>query len=73
MDLITEYWQQLTAFVMLVYILSMMRVEIGVLKQKVAGFLNLDFIQQTKLPVIQFSTGFAPLFIPFMNPRVCRE
>ena len=44
MDLITEYWQQLTAFVMLVYILSVMRTEIGVLQEMVAGFLNLEFI-----------------------------
>ena len=73
MDLISEYWEQLTAFVMLVYILSVMRVEIGVLKEKVAGFLNLDIIKQTKLPVLGNPTGFAPLFIPFPNPRVRRQ
>ena len=44
LNLITEYWQQLTAFVMLVYTLSVMRVEIGVLQEMVAGFLNLDII-----------------------------
>ena len=73
MDLITEYWEQLTAFVMLVYILSTMRTEIGVLKEKVAGFLNLDIIKQTKLPVLGNPTGFAPIFILIPNPRVCRK
>ena len=42
-------------------------------KDKVAGFLNLDIIQQTKLPVLGNPTGFAPLFIPFPNPRVRRQ
>jgi hypothetical protein len=42
-------------------------------KVKDSQFFNLDFIQQTKLPIIQNPTGFTPLFIPFSNPRVCRE
>jgi len=44
LNLITEYWQQLMAFVTLVYIISVMRVEIGVLQEMAAGFLNLDII-----------------------------
>tara|TARA_R100001594_G_scaffold110042_1_gene144771 strand:- start:453 stop:599 length:147 start_codon:yes stop_codon:yes gene_type:complete len=34
-SLITEYWEQLTAFVILVTILTRMRVDIDVLKDKV--------------------------------------
>ena len=35
MNFITEYWEQLTAFILLVMILTRMRVDIDVLKDKV--------------------------------------
>ena len=35
MDLLTEYWEQLTAFVLLVVILTRMRVDIDVIKDKI--------------------------------------
>ena len=35
MNLLTEYWEQLTAFVLLVVILTRMRVDLDVLKDKV--------------------------------------
>ena len=41
MGFLTEYWQQLTAFVMLVVILTRMRVDIDVLKEKVKTIFEL--------------------------------
>ena len=41
MDFLTEYWQQLTAFVALVVILTRMRVDIDVLKDKVRTIFEL--------------------------------
>ena len=41
MNFLTEYWQQLTAFVMLVVILTRMRVDIDVLKDKVKTIFDL--------------------------------
>ena len=41
MNFLTEYWQQLTAFVMLVVILTRMRVDIDVLKEKVKTIFEL--------------------------------
>ena len=41
MNFLTEYWQQLTAFVMLVVILTRMRVDIDVLKDKVKTIFEL--------------------------------
>jgi len=41
MDFLTHYWQQLTAFVMLVVILTRMRVDIDVLKDKVKTIFEL--------------------------------
>ena len=35
MNLLTEYWEQLTAFVLLVVILTRMRVDIDVIKDKI--------------------------------------
>ena len=40
-SLITEYWEQLTAFVILVTILTRMRVDIDVLKEKVKTLFDL--------------------------------
>ena len=40
-NLITEYWEQLTAFVLLVTILTRMRVDIDVLKDKVKVLFDL--------------------------------
>ena len=42
MDFITKYWQQLTAFVLLVAILTRMRVDIDVLKEKVKTLFDLS-------------------------------
>ena len=41
MNFITDYWEQLTAFVLLVMILTRMRVDIDVLKNKVKTLLEL--------------------------------
>ena len=41
MDFLTKYWQQLTAFVALVVILTRMRVDIDVLKDKVKTLFDL--------------------------------
>ena len=41
MNFITEYWEQLTAFVLLVTILTRMRVDIDVLKDKVKTLFDL--------------------------------
>jgi len=40
-DLLKDYWQQLSAFVMLVVILTRMRVDIDVLKDKVKTIFDL--------------------------------
>ena len=40
-NLITEYWEQLTAFVLLVTILTRMRVDIDVLKDKIKTLFDL--------------------------------
>ena len=41
MNFITDYWEQLTAFVLLVMILTRMRVDIDVLKDKVKTLFQL--------------------------------
>ena len=41
MNFISEYWEQLTAFVLLVAILTRMRVDIDVLKDKVRTLFEL--------------------------------
>ena len=41
MNFIAEYWEQLTAFVLLVTILTRMRVDIDVLKEKVKTLFEL--------------------------------
>ena len=41
MNFITDYWEQLTAFVLLVTILTRMRVDIYVLKEKVKTLFDL--------------------------------
>ena len=41
MDLLTEYWEQLTAFVLLVVILTRMRVDIDVIKDKIKVLFDL--------------------------------
>lgn len=41
MNFITDYWEQLTAFVLLVAILTRMRVDIDVLKEKVKTLFDL--------------------------------
>tara|TARA_Y100001963_G_C6554356_1_gene341293 strand:- start:328 stop:474 length:147 start_codon:yes stop_codon:yes gene_type:complete len=41
MNLLTEYWEQLTAFVLLVVILTRMRVDIDVIKDKVKVLFDL--------------------------------
>jgi|TARA_Y100000296_G_C4972290_1_gene156513 hypothetical protein len=41
MNFITEYWEQLTAFVLLVTILTRMRTDIDVLKDKVKTLFTL--------------------------------
>jgi hypothetical protein len=41
MEIITEYWEQLSAFVLLVVILTRMRVDIDVLKDKVRTLFDL--------------------------------
>ena len=41
MNFITEYWEQLTAFILLVMILTSMRVDIDVLKDKVKTLFEL--------------------------------
>ena len=41
MDFISQYWEQLTAFVLLVTILTRMRVDIDVLKEKVKTLFDL--------------------------------
>jgi len=41
LNFITEYWEQLTAFVFLVAILTRMRVDIDVLKDKVRTLFEL--------------------------------
>ena len=41
MNLLKEYWEQLVAFVVLVTILSKMRVDIDVLKEKVKTLFDL--------------------------------
>ena len=41
MNFLTDYWQQLTAFIMLVVILTRMRVDIDVLKEKVMTIFEL--------------------------------
>jgi hypothetical protein len=41
MNFITDYWEQLTAFVLLVGILTRMRVDIDVLKEKVKTIFDL--------------------------------
>ena len=41
MDFLTHYWQQLTAFVTLVIVLTRMRVDIDVLKEKVKTIFEL--------------------------------
>jgi hypothetical protein len=41
MEIITQYWEQLTAFVLLVTVLTRMRVDIDVLKEKVKTLFDL--------------------------------
>ena len=41
MNFITEYWEQLTAFILLVMILTRMRVDVDVLKDKVRTLFEL--------------------------------
>ena len=41
MNFLTDYWEQLTAFVLLVTILTIMRVDIDVLKEKVKTLFDL--------------------------------
>ena len=41
MGIITEYWEQLSAFVLLVVVLTRMRVDIDVLKDKVRTLFDL--------------------------------
>ena len=41
MNFITDYWEQLTAFVLLVMILTRMRVDLDVLKDKVKTLFEL--------------------------------
>ena len=41
MNFISEYWEQLTAFILLVMILTRMRVDIDVLKDKVKSLFEL--------------------------------
>ena len=41
MNILKEYWEQLVAFVLLVTILSKMRVDIDVLKEKVKTLFDL--------------------------------
>ena len=41
MEIITQYWEQLTAFVLLVTVLTRMRVDIDVLKDKVKTLFDL--------------------------------
>ena len=41
MNFISEYWEQLTAFILLVVILTRMRVDIDVLKAKVKRLFEL--------------------------------
>ena len=41
MEIITQYWEQLTAFVLLVTVLTRMRVDIDVLKEKVKTIFDL--------------------------------
>jgi len=41
MNFITEYWEQLTAFILLVMILTRMRVDLDVLKDKVKTLFEL--------------------------------
>ena len=41
MNLLTEYWEQLTAFVLLVVILTRMRVDIDVIKDKIKVLFDL--------------------------------
>ena len=41
MNFITDYWEQLTAFVLLVAILTRMKVDIDVLKEKVKTLFDL--------------------------------
>ena len=42
MNFLTDYWEQLTAFVLLVTILTRMRVDIDVLKEKVKTLFDLS-------------------------------
>ena len=41
MEIITQYWEQLAAFVLLVTVLTRMRVDIDVLKDKVRTLFDL--------------------------------
>ena len=41
MNFITDYWEQLTAFIVLVVVLTRMRVDIDVLKDKVRTLFEL--------------------------------
>ena len=41
MNFVTDYWEQLTAFVLLVMVLTRMRVDIDVLKDKVRTLFDL--------------------------------
>ena len=41
MNFLTDYWEQLTAFVLLVTIVTRMRVDIDVLKEKVKTLFDL--------------------------------
>ena len=41
MNFITEYWEQLTAFILLVIILTRMRIDLDVLKDKVKTLFEL--------------------------------
>ena len=41
MNFITDYWEQLTAFVLLVMVITRMRVDIDVLKDKVRTLFEL--------------------------------
>ena len=41
MEIITQYWEQLAAFVLLVTVLTRMRVDIDVLKEKVKTIFDL--------------------------------
>ena len=41
MDFITDYWEQLVAFVLLVTVLSKMRVDLDILKEKVQALFDL--------------------------------